>query len=288
MEGQWAALEAIDSRVRMAQARIQHKIKVPGRSKARPSQPSSSRREPYRPLSASSPQSDPQPPSDLSPDTEDQDTHHPTVATIVDAPMKVEGHTMLWRAGLKKKHDLFYDAATGIVNLAAISSFPGDFSGQKKVPYFTPQKETADRYARWLKHKAPNPEVTIAQVAVDWTWVKRLTTEYLWLDSPHDIWKKVIFQCRRESRLPTALVYIEERDILIGHIASGVNVRYERMNSYEQITDSLTVKVDGHTTAAIQFVFQTRKAQEEFEEHCKGKIWLHSVGAFKRASVTEE
>ncbi|KAI9779363.1 MAG: hypothetical protein M1816_003610 [Peltula sp. TS41687] len=294
MEAQWETLQVLDSRVRMVQARIQHQARVlTGRPKAEsilsmPSQPYSSGRKPSRPLSSSSSELQPQLQEADPTSVEDQNRSTLTVAAAVDAPEKMQQHTMLWRAGFKWRHEGFYDETTGNINLAAISSFPGDFSGERKLPYFTPQRHTADRYAQWLKHKARNTEITIAQVALDWSWVERLTTEYIWFTSPNNIWKKVIFNCRRGLPLPDELEDLEKRDILIGHIASGKNVKYERLTSYEQIRDCLSVEEEGHATKAIQWAFQTRKARQDFETHCKGKIWIHSVGTFKHSHVTKD
>lgn len=137
--------------------------------------------------------------------------------------------------------------------------------------------------------RGPNAEIFVTQVTIDWSLVEQLTTEYLWFDSPGDMWRRLVFNSRRQLRLPEELRYLGEKDILIGHIASGKNVKYERLSSYEEIHegDLLTVDVEGRPTKAIQWVFQTDDAQEAFQERCKGTVWLHSVGAFSHSYVAE-
>lgn len=63
--------------------------------------------------------------------------------------------------------------------MSAISSIPGGFNGVAKVGYWTPQKEIADRYAQWAKHKCEISEVAIIQVAVSERLMRTLTVGYV-------------------------------------------------------------------------------------------------------------
>ena len=76
--------------------------------------------------------------------------------------------------------------------------------------------------------------------------------------------------------MPRELVHIEQYNLLIGHIASGIT-------DWNQITeeDIMTVQIAGERRMAIQWVFYTTKARLAFEEQCRGKIWLHNLGTFK-------
>src|SRR3954453_12747522 len=124
---------------------------------------------------------------------------------------------MLWRAGDRKRPEAFYNQATQEVDLSAISTVPGDFTGQKKVAYWTPQKETADRYAQWTKHKVDISEIVMIQIAVPESLIKTLVVYYLWYDErrmPKDEWKKLVYYSRRGKYLPPELDHIEEKDLL--------------------------------------------------------------------------
>lgn len=46
-----------------------------------------------------------------------------------------------------------------------MASIPGDFGASNKVVYWTPRKETADRYAQWAKLQCEISEITIVQAA---------------------------------------------------------------------------------------------------------------------------
>ncbi|OCK90250.1 uncharacterized protein K441DRAFT_666276 [Cenococcum geophilum 1.58] len=210
----------------------------------------------------------------------------PSVATTYATPSDLLGYTMLWRAGDRARSEAFYNQVTQEIKLAAISTIPGDFNSQRRLAYWTPQRETADRYAQWTKHKVDISEIVMIQVAIPESLMRNLTTYYLWCgerQTPKDEWRKLVYHSRRCEDLPRELVHIEQYDILIGHIASGTNRKFEQLTHWSQITDEdiLTVQIAGERRTAIQWVFHTTKARHAFEEQCRGKIWLHSLGTLK-------
>jgi hypothetical protein len=139
---------------------------------------------------------------------------------------------MIWRAGDRGRSEAFYNQVTQEIDLSAISTMPGDFSSFQKLAYWTPEKETADRYTQWTKHKVPDSEIVMMQVAIPESLLKTLTVYYLWQDErllPKDEWKKLVYYSRRGKYLPMELRHIEQRDLLIGHISSGVHRKFEQL-----------------------------------------------------------
>lgn len=206
------------------------------------------------------------------------------LATIASATLV--GHTILWRSVHIRRAESFYNVSTQAIDLFAMSSIPGDFNAEKQVTYFTPQKETADRYAQWAKHKIPLVEMAMVQVAVSETLTNTLDTKFLWFgdkETVKDEWKKMIWTCRNGKLLPADLKYLQQKDVLIGHVASGINAKYQRKANYEDISESdlLTVDIDGEERRAIQWVFHTEKARAGFEDQCRGKIWIHRFAPLK-------
>jgi hypothetical protein len=63
----------------------------------------------------------------------------PAVPTEPETSLHQDGHVMLWRAGDIIKHQAFYNEATGKLNLDAISTYPGDFSGNTGLTYCQPE-----------------------------------------------------------------------------------------------------------------------------------------------------
>jgi hypothetical protein len=219
-------------------------------------------------------------------DSEVQEEPSSAVATVPETPLHQDGHVMLWRAGDIIKHQAFYNEATGRLDLDAISTFPGNFSGNVRLAYFTPQRETADRYATWYKHKAPQSGITIAQIPVPYRFVESLKAKYLWFDqnsegNPSNEWKNLIWNSRRGNRLPKSLRHLSAEDLLIGHIASGKHCKFMQMESASEIKESdvLTVNIDEVERKSIQWAFQTDEAQDGFEEACRGNVVLHKCGA---------
>lgn len=211
------------------------------------------------------------------------------VAIIPETPLHRDGHVMLWRASDTIKHQAFYNEAIGKLRLDAISTYTGDFSGKVGLAYFTPQRETADRYATWYKHKAPQSGITIAQTSVPYRFVESLKVKHLWFDrnserNPSDEWKNLIWNSRQGNRLPKSLRHLSAEDLLIGHIGSGEHCKFLHMASALEIKESdvLSVKIKGVERKSIQWAFQTDEAQDGFEQACRGNVVLHRCGAGSR------
>lgn len=212
---------------------------------------------------------------------------------VVTVPASIAGCTMLWRCGSRHSAESFYNPKTRKIRLGEISSRPGDFSGETTVAYWTPQKETADHYARWAKLKAQETELCMIQVAVPDSFTRSLSTKYLWFDErsqPTDEWKKLIWYSRRNEVFPKELAYLYQKDLLIGHIASGKHVKYVRLSDYTRIRESdlLTMAINGEERKAIQWAFHTYHAKVGFAEYCKDKIWLHKLGALKKLELKSD
>ncbi len=220
------------------------------------------------------------------PEASSSDTPIPIITTSSSAPSAIDGHTMIWRATSRLKAKSFYDQVTQTISLQAIATSPGDFSGDRSVTYWTTQKETADRYAQWCKRKMEVSVIAIIQVAVPNTFIESLTVEYLWFgdsEKPTNTWKILVWHGRKGLSLPKEIRYLEQRDLLIGHIASGVHAKCLHMIDATKIKESdvLTVEVDGEEKRSIQWVFHTYNAKDAFAEKCAGKVWIHNVGCFK-------
>lgn len=283
----WGVLKGLEDTLRMEQARIQRSRKdeqlKPRPKAAPPSQTSPSGRKPptQQPLAVAS-SSSTRPAQVSDPPRQDvKGQPAPEVATAAAPPLPRDGHTFLWRGGWLDDHKRFYNEQTGAVKLDAIRSWPGDFSGITRLPYFTPQLETARRYGKYLMQRTHVANISIAQVAVPSPWIESLNVRYLWVGGQDQVWEKVIWYSRRGERLPKDLAYIKQTALLIGHVASGVHAKFTHMDSYEDIRqrDVMTVTVDGEECKALQWVFQTDEAQEEFENKCRGKVRLLGYGS---------
>ncbi|KAI9786809.1 MAG: hypothetical protein M1839_005040 [Geoglossum umbratile] len=283
----YSALRDMDHRLRIERTRLRQLQKRPeGQKAAGPISESPVLSSTSDKSIVSLPVLDPQSITPLPSDGIASNQPTPLVATTYAIPFDLPYHSMIWRAGDRGRSEAFYNQVTQEIDLSAISTMPGDFSGFQKLAYWTPQKETADRYAQWTKHKVPDSEIVMVQVAIPESLLKGLTVYYLWQDErllPKDEWKKLVYYGRRGKYLPTELRHIEQRDLLIGHISSGVHRKFEQLTHWNQIKDEdvLSVQIAGENRKAIQWVFNTAKARDGFMEKCRGKIWLHNLGTFK-------
>ncbi|KAI9844964.1 MAG: hypothetical protein M1838_001948 [Thelocarpon superellum] len=201
----------------------------------------------------------------------------PAVATTVETPLSLPGHTTLWRAGTLSGATSFYDIATQKIDLYAISMSPGDFCGPIRRTYWTPQKETAERYARFAMSRKDFEPAAILQVFVPDSFLATLKIAEVWFG---DDWKKLIWASRKIKEFPPELQELESSDVLVGHVASGINNKFTKLKGPELIKERalLMVCIGGEWKRAVQWVFQSAKARQGFERECRGKVYIHRIG----------
>lgn len=175
----------------------------------------------------------------------------------------------LWRGGPKKKIE------NAIVEkklcLDEILSVPGDFSGRKSVPYFTTQRETAEKYGAFhaiLSRTGIPPYLLKFQVGKKW--LEDLPHRYLWATgrgrntcdigasgcpdknvqgaNTEHTWEHVVFTCRRKGPTPDIL---KGRHLAIGHIAAFHDEKIQEMNSATEISPGILLI---NNVPAVQYV----------------------------------
>lgn len=211
-----------------------------------------------------------------------EDDAKPVTTSAAGFPPKMDGYTMVWCA-------CKLPLALGCCNdeedqlcLDNLKFGQGDFP--KGVEYFTPQPETANRYATYYKHLQEDSEFATLQIAVPTKFIESLDHGLLLSDgNTQTQWKKVIWYCRRGDgdALPRELKYLYRRELWIGHIARGKDKKYIDMESWEEVDSSriLKVKSDGKWINAIQWVFYTEFARTKFAKLGKGNAWVHYRGS---------
>ena len=208
----------------------------------------------------------------------------------VTAPLHLDGHTMLWRAGWRDPCERIYDVDAGEVNIRSSRYARGDFSSFDRV-YYTPQIETANKFLQFAKARHTPSELYVFQVAVPWALIESLKTTILCCKGgTASIWRAIVWHSRNIIKPPRNLFHVAHAELLIGDVASKSQISYGRKASPDELTaaDALTVDidVDGQKTNALQWVFQG-DGELKFEEACQGGGWMHTLGAF-RASVKDE
>ncbi|KAK6502632.1 hypothetical protein TWF506_003212 [Arthrobotrys conoides] len=197
--------------------------------------------------------------------------------------------TTLYRASNLETALIYYDAATGLASDEAFGSAPGDLSGRTPVTYWTPQKEVADRYAKWAKHKSPESKVIITEVEVSEELVSQLKPLLFWgLENGkmNPDFQQFTCLCRRaalDRSFPNHLQYVDKADMIIAHILRHKNAYYNKMDNdgWKKIDASNLLKIeiddDPAPRLGIQWVFKSREAQRQFSEHCQGKVLQYNM-----------
>ena len=202
-------------------------------------------------------------------------------ASLTETPASLDGHTMLWRACTKPAAEYCANAPQRL-KFTSMTVYPGDFEGDRT--YFTPQYQTANRFANYLKHLAPLAEIAILQIAVPNDFIESLSKNHLLSDGPSSkAWKEVVwhYRCRKPlSRLRSDTEVICAKKLWIGHILLSGRARFNAVDGYAtlQSSDALMVEVDGQWQKAEQWSFSGREVQAKFARLCKGKALIHSVG----------
>lgn len=197
------------------------------------------------------------------------------------------GFTTIWKALDKRRCVGFLDATTGRIKLKRIVSVaPTDFHGKLGTVYFTPQKSVADRYALWAKNKASIAEVMMIQIDVPFelTEGKFGSTDFtrrIWKDGDPDCeWNRLVWNSKRMDDRPRNLAHLSKYGMLIGHICTGRASAIARLPHPSSITDKHLLKVydNGSWINGIQWMVQTKKGLAEFEEICRGRAQVWSLG----------
>ncbi|KAI9828335.1 MAG: hypothetical protein M1832_002763 [Thelocarpon impressellum] len=225
-------------------------------------------------------------------------TNHPSAeehaASHVEAvgvrPRQLPGHTMIYRGTSISRCKEAYDAETGRLDLEPLRSRPpGDFSGSKLTLYFTTQEETARRYVRFSENcQHLNLTYAIFQLAVPDALLDGPLKPYnLWFSQSDSCdWKRAVWVSRSSKDFHELtgpyndLPHLAKKNVLQGHIATGVDSKFTKIASHTKIKEShiLTVKIgDDPKAKSIQWAIQTRVAREALEEACQRKCWITPV-----------
>lgn len=124
-----------------------------------------------------------------------EDDAKPATTSVVESPPELDGYTMVWRACKLSLALACCNDETDQLCLNIMRTGPGDFPAG--VVYFTPQPETANRYATYYKHLQQGTEFATLQIAVPTEFIESLTHGRLSSDGDTQTqWKKVFWHCR--------------------------------------------------------------------------------------------
>ncbi|MCJ1314607.1 hypothetical protein MMC25_008289 [Agyrium rufum] len=191
------------------------------------------------------------------------------------------GYTTLWKAALRHRAERVYDPVSQDFSPRSAGHVIGDFIFMCYHVYWTPQREVAARFASWYKHKvATGEEVFLIEMAVPNSFLADLSKKGIWFSGEADgeEWRKLVWQSRSErDLLGKQLEDLEDYDVLIGHMASGIRKREDNVG-FEDIDERNLFKVEDEVERgkqpSVQWIFQTHKAERGIVNCCKRRVRL--------------
>jgi hypothetical protein len=219
----------------------------------------------------------------------------PAPLTITDSPKYREGYQTLWKVALSWRINRLYNKETGKVNLQSNGSVPGDFSGDRKVTYWTPEKETADEFVGFCRNLNKKADYSILQLYVPNDWISTLNDIKFAnaTGAPVQNWFKVVHNCRNNQFWPPELIDVYEKlDLATGPILNGRNCKYQEEGkqwSDIRIQDCLFIEreEDHHRVHAQQWVFYGARTTAAFNAKCNGQGCVHYLGRMETAAAKD-
>ncbi|KAF3311472.1 hypothetical protein TWF173_008293 [Orbilia oligospora] len=156
-------------------------------------------------------------------------------------------------------------------------------------------RKVADIYAGYLKHRTPISEVIVTEVEITEELVASLQPVYLWGQTDKGInphFQEFAWSCRKgyqKNEMPSYLKYLTKCHLIIAHILTNKNVKYEKMESWKDIkvSDLLHAKIDGKEKLGIQWAFRSSDAKSAFNEHCHGNIKQYNLNMLTIAPYSQ-
>jgi hypothetical protein len=140
-----------------------------------------------------------------------------------------------------------------------LSSAPSDFSGRRRLYYFTPNFKVAQSYAAYAKRRANAETVVIIMMSIPNREIKSLQEpEIFRLFWPNPEWAQLIWSCRNGRKIPKDLRKYQDAALVIGTISRKPNSAYEELASPDDVTEDYVLKVqdsEGRSVPATQYVF---------------------------------
>ncbi|KAK0704337.1 hypothetical protein B0H67DRAFT_498664, partial [Lasiosphaeris hirsuta] len=144
--------------------------------------------------------------------------------------------------------------------------------------YFTPNLKVVEYYVGYAKRRTECESVIMIVLRIPNAAIQSLTKPEIqhlhWLS---DVWKQMIWNCRRNNKLPKRLrVYKERATLIISSISGKPNSGYVGLDTWEDITEDYLLKMkDGQRgndgTIATQYAIQGRERDTEWLKENGGK-----------------
>ncbi|KAL1881648.1 hypothetical protein Plec18167_003246 [Paecilomyces lecythidis] len=154
----------------------------------------------------------------------------------------------------------------------------GDFNPDELAHYWTPERDTAERYRRWAASRAPNSETCIIEIQVSRDLLDSWQSAELWYSRD---WRRYVWLCRR-LEMDEEYNYLfqpDKVDVVKGHVCTGISeaiIKIHEEDVENKMTEDSVLKCDS-TRKAIQWSF-LRHTWKQLSTDIRGKIHFEIFG----------
>lgn len=183
----------------------------------------------------------------------------------------------------KGRLDGLFDNNGNIRRITTLSSAaPTDFSGAETGYYFAVHREIAVYYATYAKRRSDVSSVVIVHATIQNSTIESLPDGQIqrvyW---PSEEWKRLVFNCRTDAKLPSDLRKFKQASLIIGTIASKPNKVYVNMDSHSAITEKMVLKTKDRRKA-VQYVFRNSEGRDLLEEKAELKVFPVTTAEYNK------
>ncbi|KAJ4328177.1 hypothetical protein N0V84_001379 [Fusarium piperis] len=200
------------------------------------------------------------------------------------AARNAPGHVVLFKAIDQGRISGLLDDHGRLKQIETLRSpAPTDFSGTRSHFYFTPDFKVAQYYAAYAKRRANVESVVMVCITIPNHVIEGMEEgeiQRLYWPSPE--WKQFVWYNRTAKALPRSLREYRTATLIIGTIARKPNSAYHQLRSWEDMSESWVLKVDGQDgmKTAIQYVFSGEEdGQDLLTQHVSENIKVYPFPA---------
>ncbi|KAH8727707.1 hypothetical protein GQ44DRAFT_702856 [Phaeosphaeriaceae sp. PMI808] len=130
--------------------------------------------------------------------------HLPKACVVVQEPAPIlDDHVVLYKgkAAVEMVNEFQWIQNNGTLNMNALrSSFNGDFNHSSTAWYFTPEREIAERYRKFVARRHRISETWLIRLQVPKTFLNNLKIQPLWYGAD---WREYVWHCRTGEQPPS-------------------------------------------------------------------------------------
>ncbi|KAE8147656.1 hypothetical protein BDV25DRAFT_159827 [Aspergillus avenaceus] len=195
-------------------------------------------------------------------------------------PPALSNHVTLYKgkafSGLQTTRRIIRD--DGTVDFIPLSSpICGDFNSIEPAYYWTPEKDTAERYRAWASLRCPDSETCIIQIQLSRPFLNSLKSEANWFS---DNWKEFVWCCRQGQPVPDRLDHLLNAELIWGHICTGHTDNLLALPGFAHMTRDHLLRRYSTGRPAPQWMFRLSTGQRLANE-VKGKLHFDIFAATK-------